>query len=64
MKKAVLSNNHWRVENYRQRMTTKEWRELLLNEEDHIIFKGHMRHLKAKPIGAGVVEVFKEPIKE
>lgn len=59
----TLSNSHWVLETHRQRMTVKEWKKILLNEEDNIICKGYMRRLKAKPLGAGVVEVYKEPLK-
>ena len=45
---------------YRQRMTTKQWREVLLAGADFIVFKGNPCHLKAKNIGAGVVEVYKD----
>jgi hypothetical protein len=58
------SNNHWNMETYRQRMTTKEWKQVLLNEGDRIIFQGRLRQLKAKRLGAGVVEIYKEPLKE
>jgi hypothetical protein len=52
------------MEGYRQRMTTKEWKKLLLNGDDVMFFEGRMRRLKAKNLGAGVVEVYKAPIKE
>lgn len=55
-----LSNNHWSIEGYRQRMTVKEWRKILLDERDSVIFRGTVRRLVAKPLGAGVVEVSKE----
>ena len=56
----MLSNNHWTLATYRQRMTTKQWREVLLAGADFIVFKGNPCHLKAKNIGAGVVEVYKD----
>lgn len=59
-----LNNSHWVFESYKQRMTTKEWKKILLNEEDRIIFRGNLRQLKARSLGAGVVEVYKEPTKE
>jgi len=52
---------HWKFEDYRQRMTTKEWKEILLRHEDSVVFKGRLRKLKAKNLGAGAVEVYKEP---
>jgi hypothetical protein len=56
----VLSDNHWRIETYHQRITTRQWREVLLAERDTVIYQGRVRNLKAKNIGAGVVDVFKE----
>lgn len=58
----IRNNAHWRFENYRQRMTIKQWRELLLNEDDKLIFCGHLRQLRAKNLGVGVVEVYKESL--
>lgn len=57
-------DGHWIFEDYRQRMTTKQWKELLLAEEDMIIFKGRLRHLVAKSLGCGVVEIYKKPLKK
>ena len=54
-----LNSNHWSLPFYRQRMTIKQWREILLAEEDSIVFKGTPCKLKAKNIGAGIVEVQK-----
>ena len=56
----MLSENHWRMPYYSQRMTVKEWKEHLLNERDRIIFHGKMVRLIAKRLGYGVVEVSKE----
>ena len=57
-----FNNQHWVREEYRQRMTTKQWREILLDDDDSVIFKGLVRKLIGKSIGHGVVEVFKEPL--
>ena len=57
-----LSNNHWTMETYRQRMTVEEWKKVLLSGNDHIVCKGGLRQLKAENLGYGVVEVFKVPI--
>lgn len=59
---TILNDGHWKTENYKQRMTVKEWRKMLLLDQDVIIFTGHVRHLQAKKIGAGVVEISKVPI--
>ena len=55
----MLNNAHWTMANYKQRMTTASWRKILLEERDTIMFHGHLWQLKAKPLGAGVVEVYK-----
>lgn len=54
---------HWQREDFAQRMTTQQWRSLLLREEDRLIFNGRMRRLVGRYIGAGVFEVRKEPLK-
>jgi hypothetical protein len=41
-------------------MTTKEWKQILLNGKDKIIFRGGVVRLKAENLGHGVVEVYKE----
>lgn len=56
-----LSSNHWVLESYSERMTVAQWRAILLDERDRIIFNGHMRRLVAKRLGAGVVEISKAP---
>lgn len=56
----MLSENHWRLATYRQRMTTQQWRDVLLAGKDNIIFRGTLYPLKAQHLGAGVVEVFKD----
>jgi hypothetical protein len=55
----IRDQAHWLYENYVQRMTTKEWKQVLLNEDDTIIFKGRLWRLKARSLGYGVVEVRK-----
>jgi hypothetical protein len=57
---SILSGNHWTLAAYRQRMTTKQWREVLLEEGDTIVFAGTPTNLKAKNLGYGVVEVYKD----
>jgi hypothetical protein len=53
-------DRHWQDENFTQRMTIKEWKQLLLNNNDTLIFHGTVRHLKAKKIGFGILEIYKE----
>ena len=55
------NRGHWESEDFKQRMTRKEWQKLLLDGDDTIIFHGTVRHLTAKHIGAGVYEVSKTP---
>lgn len=55
-----LNEAHWTIEGFKQRMASKEWKELLLSEFDSIIVNGNMRKLIAKNLGFGVVEVYKE----
>jgi len=59
--KTIRSENHWRMEEYKQRITTKQWTQLLLGGDDTIVFQGCCCQLKAKKIGPGVVEIFKTP---
>lgn len=56
-----LATGHWQSEQFSERMTTKEWREVLLNHGDSVIFHGHLRKLKARSLGAGVYEIGKAP---
>ena len=58
--KDKLNDNHWRMLDYRERITTKQWRNILLNCDDILIFKGHLYRLGGKNLGAGVVEVYKK----
>ncbi len=60
----LRSDNHWRIESFTQRITTKQWKQMLLDDEDTLIFLGRLRTLKAKNLGAGVLEISKEPLKE
>ena len=60
----LLSQNHWVMESFVERMTAKQWKEILLTERDSIIFKGNMRRLKARRLGYGVVEVYKAPLED
>lgn len=56
-----LNQNHWTLRDYRQRILLKDWQQWLLNHDDKIIYHGHLIPLKAKSIGAGVYEIFKDP---
>ena len=58
----MLVDGHWHVEGFTQRVTTKEWRDILLKEGDRIIVDGRARQLQAKSLGAGVQEISKVPL--
>ncbi|MCK4815454.1 hypothetical protein KA005_06775 [bacterium] len=57
-------NRFWLREDHIQRLTCKEWKEVLLEYKDRIIVKGRVRQLVAKNLGYGVVEVSLEPLSE
>lgn len=57
----LLDNRHWTDEHFTQRMTSEEWRKVLLDGDDTVIFGVTIRELYAKHLGAGVYEVGKKP---
>jgi hypothetical protein len=57
----ILSENHWIIEDHKQRLSVQQWRQILLESRDTIIFRGELRKLIATNIGYGVVEVCKGP---
>jgi len=60
----ILQVGHWNRKYFKQRITAKQWRYLLLNKGDTIIFRGEKQQLVAKNLGVGVYEISKKPIKE
>lgn len=58
-----LSPGHFVYGEFRQTCTTAQWRQFLLEHERWIIFRGEIRNLRAKSLGAGVMEIRKEPLK-
>jgi len=56
----MINENHYLMQNFRERMPSKQWRQMLLNREDRIIYRGRIVPLKAKKFGYGVVEIFKD----
>jgi len=58
--KTILDNQHWEFRDYKQRITTKQWKELLLDDNDSVIFRGQVTKLKGKNLGYGVVEITKQ----
>jgi hypothetical protein len=59
-KEEILDARHWKFQNYRQRITTKNWKILLLNDDDKINFYGRIVQLVATSLGYGVVEISKK----
>jgi hypothetical protein len=59
-KDKILDGQHWQFYDYHQRVDSKVWRELLLNDDDKIIMNGRLHKLKGKRLGFGVVEISKE----
>ncbi|MDY6857335.1 MAG: hypothetical protein SWO11_22055 [Thermodesulfobacteriota bacterium] len=59
-KEDILDEQHWRFQDYRQRIEAKDWKAILLNEDDKIIFKGRATQLIAKSLGCGIYEVSKQ----
>ena len=57
-----INKCHWLHEDYKERITTKAWREMLLNDNDTIIYKGNIRRIVGKNLGVGVIEISKEPL--
>ena len=58
-KEDILDEQHWIYPDYRQRVKTKLWKELLLNDDDRIIFRGRVTQLIGKSLGSGVIEITK-----
>lgn len=58
---STLSENHWRIPFFKQRITAADWRKILLDNNDKITYKGRVVDLVAKDLGYGVVEIFKDP---
>jgi hypothetical protein len=59
-KEEILDAQYWKFSDYRQRITTKNWKILLLNDDDKIIFYGRMVQLVAISLGYGIVEISKK----
>ena len=58
---VVLADGHWMFMEFKQQMPVRAWRDILLAGQHEIFFRGHLRRLVARPLGAGVVEVSKAP---
>lgn len=60
-KEYWVDEGHYTSENYIQRVPSKTWKLILLKKCDSVTFYGRLRKLKAKSIGCGVYEIYKEP---
>lgn len=60
MATGILSVNHWTLNCFRQRITTKQLRQILLQDGDRFFRAGRFVHLKKRRLGAGVYEVWFE----
>jgi len=58
-KEQILNEQHYYRNDYVQRITVKDWKALLLNDDDSVICNGRFYRLKGKNIGAGVYEISK-----
>ena len=58
----IRHNSLWQLPNYKQRMTYEQWKTLLLDGDDTLIYQGVKVQLLARDLGYGVVEVYKEAL--
>lgn len=58
-KEDILDEQHWEFADYKQRITSKDWKALLLNDDDKVIFRGRVTPLIATNLGCGVYEISK-----
>ena len=56
----IRAAGHWTHTAFKQRITKAQWKQLLLDEKDIIVFRGKVVKLKAKDLGCGVLEISKE----
>ena len=58
--KYTLHDNHWTDLTYHQRVTEEQWRQILLDHADSVIFRGsHVPLVVKKDLGYGVLEIGK-----
>lgn len=60
MPEPSLSQSHWVLAGFRQRVTAKELKALLLAGHDTIIRAGHLCDIKRKSLGCGVYDIWFE----
>jgi len=56
----IRAPGHWTHATFKQRITKAQWKQLLLDEKDIIVFQGKVVQLKAKDLGCGVLEISKD----
>jgi len=57
---SLLSTNHWRSRWFKQRVTTKQLRQILLEEGNWFFRFGQKCTLKSRNLGNGVHEIWLE----
>jgi len=57
---TIVSDNHWNVRGFRQRVTRKELRTIRLTEATPWLRNGESCELKHKYVGAGIYEIWME----
>lgn len=55
---SILNDNHWRNPQYRQRITRKELKQILLDNDDCPFIAGRQCTMKKKYLGAGIYEIW------
>lgn len=66
METPTLSDVFWNMAEdvAYQRVTTKEWRAMMLLDRDRPLIRGHLRQIVGKRLGAGVVELRLKPMED
>jgi len=59
--KEIRDTGHWTLPYWKQRMSSKEWRKILLEGKDRIIYMGRSINLMGKHVGMGIYEIRKDP---
>lgn len=57
----IRNKAHWAMPSYRQRITSKELKSILLNHQDTIIRFGSCCSMRKKSLGVGIYEIWFEP---
>lgn len=60
MGSGFLHNNHWAWPGFRQRVTTKQLKAILLEDPEPFLVRGEGMVLRRKNLGAGVHEIWME----